>query len=113
MAEPAVLERDHDTGPIIALRQRKASLIPELNEAGLRAYTASDLTHHTTPPARRLPSMKRFPAIVLLLLSALSPAQGAEWQPAKGRLLTRWAKDVKADRPHPEYPRPQLVRKEW
>jgi beta-galactosidase/beta-glucuronidase len=35
------------------------------------------------------------------------------WEPAKGPLQTRWAKDVSAQNAHPEYPRPQLVRKEW
>jgi hypothetical protein len=48
-----------------------------------------------------------------MLLAALGPAAAAEWQPAKGPLATRWAKDVKPDRPHPEYPRPQMVRKDW
>jgi hypothetical protein len=57
--------------------------------------------------------MNKLPAIALLLLSVFSPAFGAEWQPAKGRLRTRWAKDVKPDQAHPEYPRPQLVRKDW
>ncbi len=36
-----------------------------------------------------------------------------DWQPAKGPLATRWAKDVSPDRAWPEYPRPQMVRKEW
>jgi hypothetical protein len=36
-----------------------------------------------------------------------------EWKPAKGPLLTRWAKDVRPDKVHPEYPRPQLVREDW
>ena len=40
-------------------------------------------------------------------------ASGGEWKPAKGPLMTRWAKDVKADAPLPEYPRPQLARKDW
>ena len=35
------------------------------------------------------------------------------WQPAKGRLMTRWAKDVSSKNPLPEYPRPQMVRKDW
>src|SRR5262249_41534201 len=35
------------------------------------------------------------------------------WQPAIGPLKTRWAKDVSPDNTHPEYPRPQMVRKEW
>jgi len=37
----------------------------------------------------------------------------AAWQPAKGPLATRWAKDVSPDKAHPEYPRPQMVRREW
>ncbi len=37
----------------------------------------------------------------------------AQWQPAKGPLMTRWAKDVSPEKVHPEYPRPQLVRKQW
>jgi hypothetical protein len=46
------------------------------------------------------------------LLGSGLPAAPA-WQPAKGPLLTRWAKDVSPRNPLPEYPRPQLVRKEW
>ena len=37
----------------------------------------------------------------------------AAWQPAQGPLTTRWAKDVKPSKAHPEYPRPQLVREKW
>ncbi|HEY7426972.1 MAG TPA: glycoside hydrolase family 2 TIM barrel-domain containing protein [Gemmataceae bacterium] len=49
---------------------------------------------------------------VLGLLSGAA-ARGADWRPAKGSLMTRWAKDVNPDKVHPEYPRPQMVRKEW
>jgi beta-galactosidase/beta-glucuronidase len=35
------------------------------------------------------------------------------WQPATGPLQTRWAKEVSPENAHPEYPRPQLMRKEW
>jgi hypothetical protein len=48
-----------------------------------------------------------------MLLMLLAPARGADWQPAKGPLMTRWAKDVVPDKVHPEYPRPTMVRKEW
>lgn len=48
---------------------------------------------------------------VLSLVAA--PVQAADWQPAKGPLMTRWAKDVSPDKVHPEYPRPQMVRKKW
>ena len=36
------------------------------------------------------------------------------WQPVPGAFgMTRWAKDVTPDKVLPEYPRPQLVRKDW
>src|SRR5215467_1748908 len=38
---------------------------------------------------------------------------GADWQPAQGPLMTRWAKDIQDVKPHPEYPRPQLRRQRW
>jgi hypothetical protein len=37
----------------------------------------------------------------------------AEWKPADGPLMTQWAKEVSPDNAHPEYPRPQMVRKDW
>src|SRR5688500_7371506 len=46
-------------------------------------------------------------------LEMSEPAESAEWQPAKGPLMTRWAKDVSPRNVHREYPRPQLVREEW
>jgi hypothetical protein len=49
----------------------------------------------------------------LTLLGWATAAIAADWQPAKGPLMTRWAKDVKADNVHPEYPRPQLQRERW
>src|SRR4051794_40744341 len=45
-----------------------------------------------------------------LLLSANCPA---EWKPARGPLMSRWAKNVTPDKVLPKYPRPQLVRKDW
>ena len=47
----------------------------------------------------------------ILVLAPVAPA--ASWQPAEGPLMTRWAKDVSPKNAHPEYPRPQMVRKEW
>jgi hypothetical protein len=35
------------------------------------------------------------------------------WRPAKGPLLTRWAKDVTPQNVLSEYPRPQMVRNRW
>jgi hypothetical protein len=48
-----------------------------------------------------------------LVLAAFSPARAEDWKPAAGPLLTRWARDVSADRVHPEYPRPQMRRQRW
>lgn len=39
--------------------------------------------------------------------------QASNWQPVAGKLLTKWAADVRPDRVHTEYPRPHLVRPHW
>jgi len=54
--------------------------------------------------------MKRQIALALLFLPALS---GADWKAAEGPLTTPWTSLVSADHPLPEYPRPQMVRKDW
>ena len=45
----------------------------------------------------------------------LHESQGGEgdWKPAAAPLMTPWAKDVSPDKVWPEYPRPQMVRKQW
>jgi hypothetical protein len=50
---------------------------------------------------------------VCLLAALWSPPTAAGWEPAKGRLMTRWAKDVSPEKALPEYPRPQMVREQW
>jgi hypothetical protein len=50
-------------------------------------------------------------AVCLALSAAIVSA--ADWKPAESTLMTRWAKDVDPQQPHPEYPRPQLVRGNW
>src|SRR5438477_2632669 len=59
----------------------------------------------------------RFQSTVLtgFVTLAIIAATGysADWQPAKGPLATRWAKDVSPTNALPEYPRPQMVRKDW
>ncbi len=47
-----------------------------------------------------------------LLLLVPSPSR-ASWQPANGPLKTRWAGEVSPENALPEYPRPQMVRKDW
>ena len=58
----------------------------------------------------------RMISLVLCLVAAGPLAlcgSAAAWQPAQGRLMTRWAADVQPDKALPEYPRPQLVRQQW
>ena len=59
--------------------------------------------------------MQRLPLVIaalfsLLLLPPLGPPTGSR---LPGRLMTRWAKDVSPENALPEYPRPQMVRKDW
>ncbi len=56
-----------------------------------------------------------FPTIiaVFLFLFMATVAESQEWAAQKSPLTTRWAKDVNPKNPLPEYPRPQMVRKEW
>jgi hypothetical protein len=49
----------------------------------------------------------------LALGLAVTPLGAADWKPKQGPLQTRWAKGVDPEKTHPEYPRPQLVRKDW
>lgn len=51
-------------------------------------------------------------ALCAFLKSSLFAAD-KKWEMAQGPLMTRWAKDVSSRTPHPEYPRPQMVRKDW
>ena len=46
---------------------------------------------------------------VLLVCSSIH----ADWKPAKGPLMTRWARRISPKNAHREYPRPQMVRKSW
>ncbi len=52
-------------------------------------------------------------AAALTLFALQGPAAQPTWKPAAGPLLTKWAKDVKPSKVLPEYPRPQMVRKDW
>src|SRR5262245_22931019 len=58
-------------------------------------------------------SMKGCLIFLVVCVSFVSLAADSSWRFANGPLLTRWAKDVAPDRVHPEYPRPQMVRKDW
>lgn len=59
---------------------------------------------------------KSFLLGALALLSAVScvaTVSAADWKPAEGILLSKFAKDVDPSQPLPEYPRPQMVRDSW
>ncbi|MCY2990659.1 MAG: hypothetical protein NTY19_22690 [Planctomycetota bacterium] len=54
----------------------------------------------------------------VLLLTTLSAATARDvsaqpWKPANPVLMTRWGKTVTPENVLPDYPRPQMVRKEW
>ena len=54
--------------------------------------------------------------ISLLLLNAgnvSAKTTTAQWQSVQKHIMTRWAKDVSPEKVHPEYPRPQMARKQW
>src|SRR3954449_6000855 len=63
----------------------------------------------SNPTARRRRRIVSLPVMLLLVKYAMAE----DWKPAKGPLMTRWAKDVSSDKVLPEYPRPQMVRKNW
>jgi hypothetical protein len=55
---------------------------------------------------------RQFTGTLILVWVAISlPAQ--EWKPAEGHIMTRWAAQVDPKGPLPEYPRPQMIRKDW
>ncbi|HET6246506.1 MAG TPA: glycoside hydrolase family 2 TIM barrel-domain containing protein [Tepidisphaeraceae bacterium] len=62
--------------------------------------------------------MKRFfagclAAASLVTITVFTHIARAEWKQADGPLKTQWAKDVTPANALPEYPRPQMVRKDW
>ncbi len=52
-------------------------------------------------------------AAVLVGLVATDVADSSSWAPAGSTQRTRWSADVDPTNPHPEHPRPQLVRERW
>lgn len=67
------------------------------------------------PPMKKLPApyLPLIAATAWLALPCAPSARAAEWQQATGPLKTRWAKQVSPENALPEYPRPQMVRKDW
>ena len=51
---------------------------------------------------------------LLVILSLIGTASAADWKPAATPLMTKWGKQITPDKtPWAEYPRPQMVRKDW
>jgi len=57
--------------------------------------------------------MSRFVASTLLLAVIVPPTLAQDWKPASNPIFTRYGKGVDPDHVLPEYPRPQMVRKDW
>ncbi|MFZ4861258.1 glycoside hydrolase family 2 protein [Sphingobacterium sp. Mn56C] len=49
--------------------------------------------------------------VALLLAAGISSAWAQKWKPAGDKIQTPWGEHVNPENPHPEYPRPQLERK--
>jgi hypothetical protein len=52
-------------------------------------------------------------ALAFALFCLSGAALAADWKPAPSPLMTKWGKAVQPDSVWKEYPRPQLVRKDW
>ncbi len=53
-----------------------------------------------------------FNLLAIFFIASL-PTFAADWKPAPSPLMTRWGKSVNPQNAHREYPRPQMVRKNW
>ena len=75
-------------------------------------WVSQDVSRASRPRiAGRMPTTQGLFALCAVLL--LCSFVRADWEPAKGPLLTRWAKEASPKNAHPEYPRPQMVRNDW
>jgi len=43
----------------------------------------------------------------------MNKSEKSSWKPIKDQIMTRWANEIDPENPLPEYPRPQLKRREW
>ena len=59
------------------------------------------------------PLIRKASVAFSLALPLLCANAAHAWAPKKASLMTKWAAQVDPKAPLPEYPRPQLVRKEW
>jgi hypothetical protein len=52
-------------------------------------------------------------SFILFIVLLICPSILADYKPANGPLMTRWAGRISPKNVHNEYPRPQMVRKSW
>lgn len=57
--------------------------------------------------------MKQLLISGIILLVAASCTEKSTWSQAGDHIRTRWAAEVSPSNAHPEYPRPQMIRKDW
>lgn len=57
--------------------------------------------------------MKKTISAIITLLTACNIAVAQQWKPSGENIRTRWAAQVCPENVHSEYPRPQMVRKQW
>jgi hypothetical protein len=50
---------------------------------------------------------------ICILFIQINYASGQEWKPVSGNIMTQWAGEITPENAWKEYPRPQMVRKEW
>ncbi|MDO1450484.1 glycoside hydrolase family 2 TIM barrel-domain containing protein [Rhodocytophaga aerolata] len=49
----------------------------------------------------------------ILISCQVAFGQAVAWKPVEGHIMTKWAKEVTPTNVLPDYPRPQMARKEW
>src|SRR5579884_3428889 len=86
--------------------KRAASAVISFASSRLRGYSFTPISSEGSMKATAV-------FLVATFLLSYGPARAADWKPAEGPLKTRWAKDVDPNNPRGEYPRPQMVRKQW
>jgi len=64
-------------------------------------------------PNQEIDMSRNLAAMMMVVFTVYSSIWAGDWKPADGPLKTRWAKDVSEKNALPEYPRPQMVRKDW
>lgn len=68
---------------------------------------------NNSPARTRQHMTERMIVLTAALVACVCLSAGAGWKPADGPLMTKWSLDVSPENVHAEYPRPQMVRRQW